>query len=164
MKISLNINNTLVEPSVTPGASLLSVLRGLGYYGAKHGCETGECGACTVLLDGKPVNSCVMLAVQADGHRIQTIEALGEHPEKGWKVSAGLHPLQLAFVESGAIQCGYCTPAQILAAKELLDRNPNPSEAEVRDSPVGCAMPLYRLYQAGAGSIARRGDPARRAG
>ncbi len=137
MKISLNINNIFVEPVVNPGASLLSVLRGLGYYGVKHGCETGECGACTVLLDGKPVNSCVMLAVQADGHRIQTIEALGEHPEKGWKVSEGLHPIQQAFVESGAIQCGYCTPAQILAAKELLERNPSPSEAEVREALSG---------------------------
>jgi putative selenate reductase molybdopterin-binding subunit len=137
MKISLNINNISVEPVVNPGASLLSVLRGLGYYGVKHGCETGECGACTVLLDGKPVNSCVMLAVQADGHRIQTIEALGEHPEKGWKVSEGLHPIQQAFVESGAIQCGYCTPAQILAAKELLERNPSPSETEVREALSG---------------------------
>jgi putative selenate reductase molybdopterin-binding subunit len=132
MKISLKINDMLYEPLVKPGASLLSVLRQLGYFGAKHGCETGECGACTVLLDGKPVNSCVMLAAQAEGHRIETIEALGEHPEKGWKESEGLHPLQQAFVESGAIQCGYCTPAQILAAKELLDRNPNPSQAEVR--------------------------------
>jgi putative selenate reductase molybdopterin-binding subunit len=137
MKISLNINNILYEPLVGPGASLLSVLRGLGYYGVKHGCETGECGACTILLDGKPVNSCVMLALQAEGHRIQTIEALGEHPEKGWKVSEGLHPLQQAFVESGAIQCGYCTPAQILTAKELLDRNPNPSEAQVREALSG---------------------------
>ena len=137
MKISLNINNIFVEPVVNPGASLLSVLRGLGYFGVKHGCETGECGACTVLLDGKPVNSCVMLAAQADGHRIQTIEALGEHPEQGWKASQGLHPLQQAFVESGAIQCGYCTPAQILAAKELLERNPNPSEAEVREALSG---------------------------
>ncbi len=124
MKISLNINDSLYEPLVNPGASLLSVLRGLGFYGAKHGCETGECGACTVLLDGKPVNSCVMLAAQAEGHRIETIEALGEHPEKGWKESEGLHPLQQAFVESGAIQCGYCTPAQILAAKELWSANP----------------------------------------
>ena len=137
MKILLNINDSLFEPLVNPGANLLSVLRGLGYYGSKHGCETGECGACTVLLDGKPVNACVMLALQAEGHRIQTIEALGEHPEKGWKASAGLHPLQQAFVESGAIQCGYCTPAQILAAKELLDRNPSPSEADVREALSG---------------------------
>ncbi len=137
MKISLNINNSVFEIRVKPEASLLGVLRGLGYYGTKHGCETGECGACTVLLDGKPVNACVMLALQAEGHRIQTIEALGEHPEKGWKASEGLHPLQQAFVESGAIQCGYCTPAQILAARELLDRNPSPSEAEVREALSG---------------------------
>ncbi len=116
---------------------MLAVLRRLGYFGVKHGCETGECGACAVLLDGKPVNSCVMLAAQAEGHAIQTIEALGEHPEQGWKITAGLHPLQQAFVESGAIQCGYCTPAQILAAKELLERNPDPSEAEVREALSG---------------------------
>ena len=90
-----------------------------------------------MLLDGKPVNSCVLLAAQAEGHTIQTIEALGEHPEQGWKMTAGLHPLQQAFVESGAIQCGYCTPAQILAAKELLERNPDPTEAEVREALSG---------------------------
>ena len=137
MKISLKINDILYEPLVSPGASLLSVLRELGFFGVKHGCETGECGACTILLDGKPVNSCVMLAAQAEGHKIETIEKLGEHPEKGWKESQGLHPLQQAFVESGAIQCGYCTPAQILAAKELLERKLNPSEAEVREALSG---------------------------
>ncbi len=78
-----------------------------------------------------------MLAAQAAGHTIQTIESLGQHPDQGWKQTEGLHPLQLAFVESGAIQCGYCTPAQILAAKELLERNPDPSEAEVRDALSG---------------------------
>ena len=78
-----------------------------------------------------------MLAAQAEGHNIVTIEALGEHPEQGWKKTDGLHPLQQAFVESGAIQCGYCTPAQILAAKALLDKNPNPSEEEVREAISG---------------------------
>lgn len=137
MKIILNINNVGHEVEAAQGESLLAVLRRLGYYGAKHGCETGECGACAVLLDGKPVNSCLLLAAQAEGHRIRTIEALGEHPEQGWKITGGLHPLQQAFVESGAIQCGYCTPAQVLAAKELLDRNPDPTEAEVRDALSG---------------------------
>ena len=137
MKISLNVNENFYETDASAGDSLLSVLRGLGYFGVKHGCETGECGACTVLLDGKPVNTCVMLAVQAVGHHIQTIEAVGEHPEQGWKLTEGLHPLQQAFVESGAIQCGYCTPAQILAAKELLERNPAPDEAEVRQALSG---------------------------
>jgi putative selenate reductase molybdopterin-binding subunit len=137
MELRLNINGTVHELDVFPGESLLKALRRLGYYGIKHGCETGECGACTLLFDGKPVNSCVMLAAQAEGHSIQTIESIGEHPEQGWKLTEGLHPLQQAFVESGAIQCGYCTPAQILAAKELLERNASPSEAEVRDALSG---------------------------
>ncbi len=133
MRIELKINHRTVEVDIAPGESLLKTVRRLGYYGVKHGCESGECGACVVLLDGKPVNSCMILTMQAVGHSIQTIEALGQHPEMGWKKSKGLHPLQWAFIESGAIQCGYCTPAQILVAKELLDRNPNPSEEEVRE-------------------------------
>lgn len=137
MKIHLMINRREVEVEAAPGASLLKVLRSLGYFGVKHGCESGECGACAILLDGRPVNSCLVLAAQAEGHSIRTIESLGQHPEMGWKKSEGLHPLQWAFVESGAIQCGYCTPAQILVAKELLDRNPNPSEQEVRDALSG---------------------------
>jgi len=137
MELSLNINGTVHALDVFPGENLLKAMRRLGYFGTKHGCETGECGACTLLLDGKPVNSCVMLAAQAQGHSIQTIESIGEHPEQGWKLTEGLHPLQRAFVESGAIQCGYCTPAQILAAKELLERNASPSEVEVRDALSG---------------------------
>ena len=137
MNITLQVNDKIHELDVQPGDSLLKVLRAQGYFSVKHGCETGECGSCAVLLDGKPVNTCVMLAAQAEGHRIETIEAIGEHPEQGWKLTPGLHPLQQAFVESGAIQCGYCTPAQILAAKELLDRNPDPSEAEVREALSG---------------------------
>jgi len=137
MKINLNLNDTDHEVVISPGDSLLNVLRRLGFFGAKHGCETGECGACTVLVDGKSVNSCVFLAAQAEGHRIHTIEAVGEAPNQGWKESEGLHPLQQAFVESGAIQCGYCTPAQILAAEELLESNQNPSEAEIRDALSG---------------------------
>ncbi|MGZ6347340.1 MAG: molybdopterin-dependent oxidoreductase, partial [Anaerolineales bacterium] len=94
-------------------------------------------GSDTVLLDGKPVNSGTMFAAQAEGHYIVTIEGLGEHPDQGWKKTEGLHPLQLAFIETGAIQCGYCTPAQILAAKALLDKNPRPTEAQVRDGIEG---------------------------
>jgi putative selenate reductase molybdopterin-binding subunit len=115
----------------------LRALREAGYFGVKHGCETGECGACTVLVDGRPVNACVYLAAQAEGHSIQTIEAVGEHPEQGWKATPGLHPLQLAFIETGAIQCGYCTPAMVLIAKDLLARNPDPSEDEVREALSG---------------------------
>jgi putative selenate reductase molybdopterin-binding subunit len=133
MKIDLTINDSLHPLDIPPGDSLLRVLRGLGYYGVKHGCETGECGACTVLLDGAPINACVYLAARAEGHRIETIESIGQHPEHGWLRSAGLHPLQRAFVETGAIQCGYCTPAMILASRDLLSRNPSPTEAEVRE-------------------------------
>lgn len=137
MEIKLQVNNIAHIVSTHPGDSLLKVLRRLGYYGVKHGCESGECGACAVLVDGKPINSCLYLAAQADGHLIETIEGMGEHPEQGWKHTGGLHTLQRAFVESGAIQCGYCTPAQILAAQELLRRNPTPTETEVRDALSG---------------------------
>ncbi|MGB2910060.1 MAG: (2Fe-2S)-binding protein, partial [Anaerolineales bacterium] len=137
MKISLNVNRVLHDLQVDAGENLLKVMRRLGFFSVKHGCETGECGACAVLLDGKPINSCVYLAAQAEGHLIQTVEDMGEHPEQGWKLSKGLHPIQQAFVEIGALQCGYCTPAQILAAKELLDRNPEPDETEVRDALSG---------------------------
>ena len=137
MILSLNINETIFDVEASVGESLLTILRRLGFFGVKHGCESGECGACAVLLDGKPVNTCVMLAAQAVGHKIETIEALGEHPEQGWKPSEGLHALQKSFVESGSVQCGYCTPAQLLAAKELLLRNPNPDEIDVRDALSG---------------------------
>ncbi len=137
MKIKLLVNGTTHEISPPPGETLLQALRNLGFFSVKHGCETGECGACTVLLDGLPVNSCVHLAAQAEGHVVQTLESLGEHPQQGWKRTTGLHPLQQAFVETGAIQCGYCTPAQILAAQHLLETNPSPSEAQVRDALSG---------------------------
>jgi len=137
MDLLLDINQESHQVSAQPGETLLKLLRRMGYFGVKHGCETGECGVCTVLLDGKPVNSCLVLAAQAEGHAIQTIESLGEHPEQGWKQNRGLHPLQQAFILNGAIQCGYCTPAQILAAKHLLDRNPDPTEYDVRQAISG---------------------------
>jgi putative selenate reductase molybdopterin-binding subunit len=137
MEITLDINNEIHLVRAAPGETLLKSLRKMGLYGAKHGCETGECGACTVLLDGKPVNSCLILAAQAQGHKIQTIESIGQHPEQGWRTTTGLHPIQMAFAANGAIQCGYCTPAQILAAKSLLDRNLNPTEEEVREAISG---------------------------
>ncbi len=133
MKIQLSVNGHSFETESSPSETLLSALRKQGVFSVKHGCETGECGACAVLIDGKPINSCVHLAAQTEGHQIQTVEHIGARPELGWKTTAGLHPLQQAFAESGAIQCGYCTPAMLLASKQLLERNPNPSEAEVRD-------------------------------
>ncbi len=137
MNIKLTVNGKDQDFKVSPGDNLLNVLRADGYFGVKHGCETGECGACTILLDGKTVNACVSNAAQADGKRIETIESVGEHPEQGWKSTQGLHPIQQSFVESGAIQCGFCTPAMVLAAKSLIARNPNPSEGEVREALSG---------------------------
>jgi putative selenate reductase molybdopterin-binding subunit len=138
MDIQLKINgNDHTIPSF-PSETLLNVLRRSGFFGAKFGgCTKGECGACSILLDGKLVNSCSMLAAQADGHSIQTIESMGDHPDHGWNKTAGLHALQLAFIEVGAIQCGYCTPAMLLAAKALLDKTNNPTEEEVRETLSG---------------------------
>ncbi len=137
MNITLTINSNVHEVECAPSETLLSVVRQLGYFGVKFGDEGGLSGADTVLLDGKPVNAGSMLAAQAQEHLIVTIEALGEHPDQGWKKTEGLSPLQQAFVESGAIQCGYCTPAQILAAQALLDTNLNPTEAQVREAISG---------------------------
>ncbi len=137
MNLNLIINSIQHEIECLPSETLFAVIRRLGYYGVKFSDEHGLAGADTVLLDGRPINAGSMLAAQAEGHQIVTIEALGEHPDQGWRKTDGLHPLQQAFVELGAIQCGYCTPAQILAAKSLLDRNPNPSEAEVREAISG---------------------------
>lgn len=158
MNLSLKINGTIHALSCAPHATLLCTLRGLGFHSIKFGDEHGLSGADTVLLDGKPVNAGLLLAAQAEGHDIVTLEALGEHPEQGWRKTDGLHPLQQAFIENGAIQCGYCTPAQILAAKALLDKNPRPSEAEVREAIAGVlcrctgyAKPVQAILQAARG-------------
>ena len=124
-RIELKVNGELYEVFSEPWKTLLDVLREeIGLTGVKSGCEEGECGACTVLVDGKAVNSCLMLARQAQGKDIVTIEGLEE--------KEGLHPLQQAFVEHFAVQCGFCTPGMILSAKGLLDRTPHPTEEEVR--------------------------------
>jgi len=143
MKLSLTVNGNHLEMEVKVNARLLEVLRRAGYFGVKHGCDDGTCGACAVLIapdaktPGKIVNTCTMLAAQVEGMFITTIEGLGGIQQHGWKGTEPLHTLQQAFVETGAIQCGYCTPAQILAAKALLDREPNPIEAQVRDALAG---------------------------
>ena len=137
MIVKLRINGIDCEVQCSPFGNLLGVVRDLGFYGAKFGDEQGLSGADTVLMDGRPINSGSMLAAQAAGHRIDTIEALGEHPDQGWRHTLGLHALQQAFVETGAIQCGYCTPAQILAAKSLLESNAKPTEAQVREAISG---------------------------
>jgi len=146
-ELHLCLNGADVEVDVSPEMTLLEVLREkLGIYSVKHGCETGECGACAVLMDGKPVNSCVMLALQADGHRIDTLEAEGEHPEHGWAETDGLDAIQQAFIETGAVQCGYCTPAMILAARSLLQEHADPTDEMVRDalSSVLCRCTGYQ--------------------
>jgi carbon-monoxide dehydrogenase small subunit len=123
--INLTINNEAYELAVEPNRTLVEVLRyDLGLTGTKQGCGVGDCGSCTVIMDGKPVNSCLVLAVQANGRNILTIEGLD--------VDQGLHPLQQAFVDKGAVQCGFCTPGMILSAKGLLDQNPKPDESEIR--------------------------------
>ncbi len=137
MLTSVTINSQEKTWDIVPNETLLHALRRNGYFGVKHGCESGECGACTVLLDGKPVASCVMLAAQAAGKQITTIESLGQVADQGWKHTEGLHPIQQAFVELGALQCGYCTPAMILAAKALLDHTLTPTEEQVRDALSG---------------------------
>ncbi len=124
--VTLTINNKLRTLSVGLGESLLAALRRASYFSVKYGCDDGTCGVCTVLLNGKPVRSCKVKAIDVDGAEITTLEGLGRNGE--------LHPLQSAFMETGAIQCGYCTPAQILSAKALLDQNPDPTEDEIRKS------------------------------
>lgn len=130
MEINLTLNGQPCTLEVFPNETLLSALRRNAMFSVKHGCETGECGACTVLVDGKPMPTCVMLAAQADGRSVMTLEAFGS-------MAREMTPLQQAFVETGAIQCGYCTPAQILCAHALLERNPDPTEAEVREAIAG---------------------------
>lgn len=137
MNLSLTINGVSYSLDCPPHTTLLTAIRSLGFHSVKFGDEHGLSGADTVLLDGKPVNAGLMLAAQAEGHKIATLEALGQHPEQGWRRTEGLHPLQQAFIESGAVQCGYCTPAQILAAQALLEKNPHPTEAEVREALSG---------------------------
>ena len=126
MKISLTINGEARELAVEPYRSLLDVLRNeAGLTGTKKGCDVGDCGACTVILDGKPVNSCLVLGVEAGGCEVVTIEGLQSAPGR-------LHPLQENFMKYGGAQCGFCTPGVIMMAKALLDENPHPSEEEIR--------------------------------
>ncbi len=138
MGSNLYINDKYYEVDIEAHETLLNVLRKLNLLSVKNGgCKHGECGACSVLMDGLIVNSCNLLAKQAIGHIIETVEYLGENPNQGWKKSKGLHLIQKAFVESGAIQCGYCTPAMVLAIKNLLDQNNTPTENDVKEALSG---------------------------
>ncbi len=128
--ITFQLNGRTRELLVDPNQTLLRMLReDLQLTGTKYGCGEGDCGACTVLLDDEPVNSCLILAAQVDGHRLTTIEGLADGDK--------LHPLQTSFIENGAIQCGFCTPGMILSAKALLDEHPDPSELDIRTAISG---------------------------
>ncbi|MFH1031747.1 MAG: (2Fe-2S)-binding protein [Chloroflexota bacterium] len=129
-QITLKVNGQEREIIVEPRRTLLDALRyDLGLTGTKEGCSNGNCGSCTVLLDGKPVNSCLVLAVEVEGREITTIEGLS----RGEK----LHPIQQAFIDEGAVQCGFCTPGVILSAKAILDSNPHPTAIEIRQAIAG---------------------------
>jgi aerobic-type carbon monoxide dehydrogenase small subunit (CoxS/CutS family) len=126
MRIEVTVNGQRKQFDVEPNILLLNLLRDKLYLkGAKYGCGIGECGSCTVLLDGEAVQSCMILAVEADGRCVDTIEGLADDDE--------LNPIQEAFIEEGAIQCGFCTPGFIMATKALLTENPHPSEGEIRE-------------------------------
>lgn len=127
--VTLDVNGRAHIVALNPNVTLLQALRDLGHTDVKNGCEKGDCGACAVLMDGKAVNSCLVLAWQADGAKIVTNAGLGtmENP----------HPLQTAFADSGAIQCGYCTPGLIIASKALLDQKPRPTEEDIREAISG---------------------------
>jgi carbon-monoxide dehydrogenase small subunit len=130
VKISLTVNGERREADVWEGESLLFALReGLGLPGSKNACEQGECGSCSVLLDGTLVCACLVLAAQADGHEVVTVEGLGEEGQ--------LHPVQEAFVATGAVQCGFCTPGLIVATVDLLRRLPRPTDDEIREALSG---------------------------
>jgi carbon-monoxide dehydrogenase small subunit len=129
--VSLKVNGEPYELLIPPWRTLVEVLReNLSLTGTKRSCQEGQCGACTVLLDGRPIYSCLFLAVEAQGKEILTIEGLA-------RPGGALHPIQKAFVETGAVQCGFCTPGLIMAAKSLLEENANPSEEQVRRATVG---------------------------
>ncbi len=129
--VNLTINGEPAELAVEPHRSLLDALRVEGgLTGTKKGCDVGDCGACTVILDGRPVNACLVLAVECEGSTLQTIEGLQPDPDH-------VHPLQEAFMQCGAAQCGFCTPGVLMMAKALLDENPHPTEAEIRFALAG---------------------------
>lgn len=130
VSIDLTVNGERHQVDTTPCTTLLELLREtLHLTGTKEGCGLGECGSCIVLVDGRPVNSCLMLAVDAQGRQITTIEGLASNGD--------LHPLQQSFIEKGAVQCGFCTPAMILSAKALLDENPDAGEEEIKQALSG---------------------------
>jgi aerobic-type carbon monoxide dehydrogenase small subunit (CoxS/CutS family) len=159
-RLQLTLNGEIVDVSFAPYKTLLEVLReDLAHTGTKHGCELGECGACAVLLDGKPVLSCLVLALECNGREILTVEGLTQDGK--------LHPLQEAFADLGAAQCGYCTPGILVTAKSLLEKNPNPTRAEIREALSGnlcrCTgyLQIFEAVEEAVLRIAETGKAAR---
>ena len=159
LAVTTTVNGDPAEFLCDPGETLLDALRGsLGLTGAKEGCGSGDCGACTVMLDGQMVCSCLVLAAEVDGRKISTIEGVAE--------GSVLHPVQDKFLELGALQCGFCTPGFIVAAKALLERNPDPDESEIRYWLAGnlCRCTGYdkivRAVQAAAAQMRQEGASA----
>ena len=142
--VTLTVNGQRCEVAVEPRWTLLEMVREeLRLTGAKEGCGTGDCGACSMIVDGRPITSCLMLAAQADGREVVTIEGLSTNGK--------LHPVQQAFIDAGGVQCGFCTPGMIMAAKSLLDRNRSPTLEDVREGLAGnlCRCTGYaKIYEA----------------
>lgn len=154
IKITFILNSKKMTIEIPPNISLLDLLRDyLGLTGTKKGCETGECGACTVLVNGKSVNSCLILAPQINGKTIQTIEGLG--------TETSLHPLQKAFVDKGAVQCGFCTPGMLMSLKALYDENPNATKEDIKKAISGnlCRCTGYQqIVEAAESAFKGRGE------
>jgi carbon-monoxide dehydrogenase small subunit len=151
LQLALTVNGEALDASFAPYKTLLEVLReDLGLTGTKHGCELGECGACAVLIDGEPQLSCLVLALECEGHPIDTVEGLGRGAE--------LHPLQAAFADLGAAQCGYCTPGILMTAKALLEREKNPSRERIKEAISGnlCRCTGYQQIFEAIEEAARR--------
>jgi aerobic-type carbon monoxide dehydrogenase small subunit (CoxS/CutS family) len=150
-RLALTVNGEAVDVVVDERKTLLEILReDLALTGTKHGCELGECGACAVLLDGVPVVSCLVLALECEGRRVETVEGLARGPE--------LHPLQAAFADLGGAQCGYCTPGMLMTAKALLDAERSPSRARIREALAGvlCRCTGYQQIFESVEEAARR--------
>ena len=153
LPLNLTVNGEPYQLDIEPHRTLLDVVRDdLRLTGAKEGCGTGDCGACSMIVDGRLVTSCLLLAVEADGANVLTIEGLARDGK--------LHPVQQAFIDQGAVQCGFCTPGMILAAKCLLDRNPHPSEEEIRRAVAGnlCRCTGYTKIVQAIAAAAERPD------
>jgi carbon-monoxide dehydrogenase small subunit len=147
--LNMTVNGNEIDVAVTPNTTLLEVLRDdLGFTGVKEGCSEGVCGACTVLMDGAPIRSCLTLALEAEGASITTIEGLASHGQ--------LHPVQQAFIDQGAVQCGFCTPGMILSSKALLDKSPHPTDDEIKTALAGnfCRCTGYKKILDAVRSIA----------